>query len=104
MGLSIFVGNREFRLSSAEWYNRFRDYLAQRGDCPHMMRFIPGKNKIHLYQDDETSGTVSAVTLSDEIGNVVFDEKAPEYAKEIAGTYQDALSHLLNSDKDDTIH
>lgn len=103
MGLSVFVGGKEFPLSSAEWYNRFRDYLAERGDCPKMMRFMPGINIIHMFQDDETAGTISAVTFSDEIGRVVFDDSAPEYAKFIAGKYQNALSYLLNSDKFDTI-
>jgi hypothetical protein len=103
MGLSVFVGGKEFPLSSAEWYNRFRDYLAERGDCPRMMRFVPGRNIIHMFQDDEEAGTVSVVTLSDEIGNVVFDDKAPDYAKEIAGGYQNAMTYLLDSGRFDTI-
>lgn len=97
MGQFVSVGKKQFSLSNALWYNRFLDYVADRGDCPVLMRFVPGQTVAVFHPEEDDPGTVLLGDLSKEIAILQEVDSAPDYVQHIVGTYDLAIRTLLRS-------
>jgi hypothetical protein len=97
MSLYISVGEKQFRLTNGLWYNRFLDYVAERSDCPVLMRFIPGQTVAVFPPGEDDPSTVLLGDLAKEIAILQEIDSAPDYVQHVIGVFDSAIRTLLAS-------
>ena len=64
MGIDLYIGQEQIRITNAYWYNKFLNWVAEIGDFPYILDHSPIHGSYSLNKDEpasEYSGSVQGL-------------------------------------------
>ena len=83
MGIDVYIGEEQVRLTNAFYYNAFLNWVAEQGDFPHILNHSPIHGSYTLDPDRPPTMYDGSVFALKKEAKTLLDHAPPDYAEHV---------------------